>query len=68
MLRIFRYLKPYTLFVVVIFVLLFGQAMGELALPNYMSDIVNVGIQQGGIEDAVPQAIRKSQMTKCCFS
>jgi len=64
MLRIFRYLKPYTLFVVVIFVLLFGQAMGELALPNYMSDIVNVGIQQGGIEDAVPQAIRKSQMDK----
>lgn len=64
MLRIFRYLKPYTLFVVVIFVLLFGQAMGELALPNYMSDIVNVGIQQGGIEDAVPPAIRKSQMDK----
>ncbi len=38
--------------------------MGELALPNYMSDIVNVGIQKGGIEDAVPQAIRKSQMDK----
>jgi ATP-binding cassette subfamily B protein len=44
--------------------LLFVQAMSELALPNYMSDIVNTGIQQGGIETAVPKAMRKSTMDK----
>jgi ATP-binding cassette subfamily B multidrug efflux pump len=64
MLRIFRYLKPYTLSVIAVLVLLFGQAMGELALPNYMSDIVNVGIQQGGVENAVPEAIRASQLDR----
>ena len=58
MLRIFRYLKPYTLSIIAVLILLFAQAMGELALPNYMSDIVNVGIQQGGVESAVPEAIR----------
>ena len=64
MLRIFRYLKPYTLSVIAVLILLFAQAMGELALPNYMSDIVNVGIQQGGVESAVPEAIRASQLEK----
>ncbi|MEL7591696.1 MAG: hypothetical protein AAGU17_10445, partial [Anaerolineaceae bacterium] len=64
MLRIFRYLKPYTLSVIAVVVLLFVQVMGELALPNYMSDIVNVGIQQGGIENAVPEAIRSTQLEK----
>ena len=64
MLRIFRYLKPYTLSIIAVLGLLFVQAMGELALPNYMSDIVNVGIQQGGIESAVPEAIRATQLEK----
>lgn len=64
MLRIFRYLKPYTLSIIAVLFLLFAQAMGELALPNYMSDIVNVGIQQGGVESAVPEAIRESQLDK----
>ncbi len=64
MLRIFRYLKPYTLSIIAVLILLFAQAMGELALPNYMSDIVNVGIQQGGIENAVPEAIRAEQLEK----
>ena len=64
MLRIFRYLKPYTLSVLVVILLLFGQAMAELALPNYMSDIVNVGIQQGGIENAVPEVLRSSQLER----
>lgn len=36
---------------------LFGQAMLELTLPNMMSDIVNVGIQQGGITEVAPKAI-----------
>lgn len=64
MLRIFRYLKPYTLSIIAVLILLFAQAMGELALPNYMSDIVNVGIQQGGVENAVPEAIRAEQLDK----
>ena len=64
MLRILRYLKPYTLSVVVVLALLFAQAMAELALPNYMSDIVNVGIQQGGVENALPEAIRKTELEK----
>jgi len=45
-------------------ILLFIQAMCDLALPDYMSNIVNEGIQQGGIVNAVPEAIRKSQMDK----
>ena len=59
MLKLIRYLKPYTVFIIVAVALLFVQAMAELALPDYMSNIVNVGIQQGGIEDAVPEAISK---------
>ena len=50
MLRLLKYLKPYWLLIVLDIALLFGQAMADLALPDYMSKIVNVGIQQGGIE------------------
>ncbi len=64
MFRIAKYLKPFIAIILVSVVLLFLQAMANLALPNYMSNIVNVGIQQGGIESAVPEAIRKSQMDK----
>jgi len=64
MLKLIKYFKPYVLLVLIAIGLLFGQAMADLALPNYMSDIVNVGIQQGGVENAVPQAIRASQMDK----
>ncbi len=64
MFRIAKYLKPFIAIILVSVVLLFLQAMANLALPDYMSNIVNVGIQQGGIESAVPEAIRKSQMDK----
>ncbi len=64
MLRLMKYLKPYWVLLLAAIALLFGQAMADLALPNYMSEIVNVGIQQGGIESAVPAAIRQSQMDK----
>ena len=59
MMRLVKYLKPYTLLIVLNIALLFGQAFADLALPDYLSKIVNVGIQQGGIENAVPQAILK---------
>ncbi len=52
MLKLFKQLKPYTWLIVIIFGLLFGQAMADLTLPSYMANIVNIGIQQGGIENA----------------
>ena len=57
MLKLKRYLKPYVLFLVCGIALLFGQAMLELEPPNYMSNIVNIGIQQGGITQIAPEAI-----------
>ena len=62
MLKVLKYLKKSWLAVVAIILLLCLQAYTDLALPDYTSKIVNVGIQQGGIEDAVPEAIRSSQM------
>src|SRR5512137_2423551 len=62
--KLIRYLKPYSWFILAIFVLLFGQAMADLSLPSYMADIVNVGIQQSGIEHAVPQAMRASEFQR----
>jgi ATP-binding cassette, subfamily B, multidrug efflux pump len=64
MIKIFKYLKPYILSVIVIAALLYLQANMELALPDYMSRIVNVGIQQGGIDSAIPKTIRVSEMNK----
>ncbi len=64
MLRLFRYLKPYLLLVLLSVVLLFVQADANLALPDYMSQIVNVGIQQGGVEEAVPEALRQTTMDR----
>jgi len=64
MLRLLRYLKPYLLLILFTIALLFIQANADLALPDYMSKIVNNGIQQGGVENAVPAAIRQSEMSK----
>jgi ATP-binding cassette subfamily B multidrug efflux pump len=64
MLRLFKYLKPYTFLILIAIALLFVQANADLALPDYLSKIVNNGIQQGGVENAVPQAIRQSEMDR----
>ncbi len=64
MLRLVKYLKPFLALILLAVLLLFIQANCDLALPDYMSKIVNTGIQQGGIENAVPQAIRQSEMNK----
>lgn len=64
MLRLARYLKPYILLILLTIALLFVQANADLTLPDYMSKIVNNGIQQGGVENAVPAAIRQSEMNK----
>jgi ATP-binding cassette subfamily B protein len=64
MLRLAKYLKPYLLLIVIAIALLFVQANADLALPDYMSNIVDYGIQQGGIQNAVPVAIRQSEMNR----
>jgi ATP-binding cassette subfamily B multidrug efflux pump len=64
MLRLTKYLKPYIVLILIAIVLLFVQANADLALPDYLSKIVNNGIQQGGVENAVPVAIRQSEMDK----
>ncbi|MEG1732489.1 MAG: ABC transporter ATP-binding protein, partial [Longicatena sp.] len=67
MIKLLKYLKPFTLSLIVVVALLFGQAQCELALPDYMSDIINTGIQKSGIEDSVPVAIRENEYKKIAF-
>ena len=62
MLKVLKYLKKTWISVIVIVVLLCVQAAADLALPDYTSKIVNVGIQQGGIDAAIPEAISKDEM------
>jgi len=62
--RLLKYTKPYLGLIAIAIILLFAQANFELALPDKLSDIVNTGIQQGGVENAVPVAIRESEMNK----
>jgi ATP-binding cassette, subfamily B, multidrug efflux pump len=64
MLRLAKYLKPFIPLILLSIVLLFVQATADLSLPDYMAKIVNTGIQQNGIETAVPKAIRHSTMDK----
>ena len=54
-----RYLKPFAGILLVCLVLLFGQAACDLSLPTLMSDMVNVGIQQGGIQTGAPEALSR---------
>lgn len=62
MIKLKHYLKPYIIPIVLCVGLLFAQAICDLNLPNYMSNIVNVGLQQGGIENAVPDAVSENGM------
>ena len=55
--KLFGFLKPYALQVVVIICVLMVQAYCDRSLPAYTSDIVNVGIQQSGIDEKVPEAL-----------
>ena len=64
MLKLAKYLKPFAGSIIAAVALLFVQAMADLSLPDYMSDIVNKGIQQSGIENAVPEAVRQKEMQK----
>lgn len=64
MFKLLKFAKPYWLMLVLAIALLFAQANFDLALPDYLSDIVNTGIQQSGVKEAVPQAIRQSEMDR----
>ena len=64
MLRLLKYFKPFLLLLILAIALLFVQANADLALPDYLSKIVNIGIQAGGVENAIPQAIRQSEMNR----
>ena len=64
MLKIMKYLKKSAVSVVAIIVLLLVQALCDISLPDYTSKIVNVGIQQGGIENAVPEVIKENELKR----
>ena len=62
MFKVLKNLKKSWISVITIVLLLIVQAAGDLTLPDYTSKIVNVGIQNGGIENVAPEVIRKSEM------
>ncbi|WP_300279318.1 ABC transporter ATP-binding protein [Peptacetobacter sp.] len=64
MLKILKYLKKSSISVVAIVLLLMVQALCDISLPDYTSKIVNIGIQQGGIENAVPEVIKEDDLKK----
>ena len=55
MIKLMKYLKKSAGYIVLIIGLLFLQAYCDLSLPDYTSKVINVGIQQGGIPDGVPE-------------
>jgi len=57
------YLKPFVVSLLLAVVLLYTQSRLDLSLPNYMSDIVNVGIQQAGVSNAAPEAVSEQGYT-----
>jgi ATP-binding cassette subfamily B protein len=63
MLKLAHFLKPFLVGLGLVIILVFIQAICELNLPNYMGSIVNVGIQQGGVEEAAPKALSRDGYT-----
>lgn len=62
MMKLVKFLKPFLILIIIAVVLLYVQAMADLALPDYMSDIVNVGIQQNGVDSAIPNVLLEEDM------
>ena len=62
MLKLKRFYKPFIFSIVVAVCFLFVEAICDLKLPDYMSDIVNVGVQSSGIEDITPKAISEDAL------
>ncbi|WFR55984.1 ABC transporter ATP-binding protein [Anaerocolumna sp. AGMB13025] len=68
MLKIVKLLKTSIGPLIIVVALLGLQAFCDLSLPSYTSDIVNVGIQQGGIKDPLPKAVRENQLNNLLFT
>lgn len=64
MLKLFKYLRQSIIPILAIVVLLVIQAGCDLALPDYTSKIVNIGIQKSGIQETIPKVIRESELDK----
>ncbi len=62
MIKLMKFLKPFLFWLTIAILLLFVQAMSDLALPDYMSNIVNTGIQQGGVDTAIPEVLTQTDM------
>lgn len=62
--KLLSFVKPYSIQVVAIIVVLMVQAYCDLSLPSYTSDIVNVGIQQSGIDEKIPEALAEDDLQK----
>ena len=62
MIKIREYYKPFISLIIIAMILLFIQAIFDLKLPDYMSEIVNVGIQSNGIEQVTPNAISEKSL------
>ena len=60
--RIIKYYKPFLVTLIISVFLLFVQAICDLKLPDFMADIVNIGIQTNGIEEVAPKAISENGM------
>lgn len=67
MFKIMKYLGEFKASVVAVIFLLILQAYCDLSLPSYTSDIVDVGIEQGGIENAVPKIMREETFNGICL-
>jgi ATP-binding cassette, subfamily B, multidrug efflux pump len=67
MLKLLKFLKKSVIAVIFVTILLVIQASSDLALPTYTSDIINTGITNSGIEDTVPDVIRRSELDKLSF-
>lgn len=62
--KLFKYMGMYWKAMIAILAVLIVQAYCDLSLPSYTSDIVNVGIQQGGISESIPDAVTQKDMDK----
>lgn len=62
--KVIKHTKPYLLLIFLSIGILFGQANLDLALPDYLSNIVDTGIQNSGVEYAVPVAIRQNEFNR----
>jgi ATP-binding cassette subfamily B protein len=67
MLKLLPFIRRYTPLILISILLLFVQANVDLTLPDYLSRIVTIGIQQGGVESALPSAMRAASFERAAL-